>query len=314
MTQVKPQLGVQISPAATEALTTFLSQMTALRGAAKNTTEAYQADILGFLAFITQHTAAPQGLDALKAITVQNMRAWMAFERGRGVGARSLARSLSAVKSFYAWLAEHEGFEPTAVLSIRAPKFQNKLPRPLTKDAAVKVLENLELQATEAWIGARDVAVVTLLYGCGLRISEALGLKRRDAPLADVLLIKGKGGKERIVPVIKAAGEAVEAYLKLCPHPSEPDMALFRGARGGPLNPRLVQKVMERSRLQLGLPATATPHAMRHSFATHLLGAGGDLRAIQELLGHASLSTTQAYTAVDTAHLMNVYERTHPRR
>lgn len=314
MTQAKPHLGIQISPAATEALATFLSQMTALRGAAKNTAEAYQADILGFLAFITQHTAAPQGLNALKAITVQDMRAWMAFERGRGVGARSLARSLSAVKSFYAWLAEREGFEPTAVLSTRAPKFQNKLPRPLTKDAAVKVLDNLEIQATEAWIGARDVAVVTLLYGCGLRISEALGLKGRDAPLADVLRIKGKGGKQRIVPVISAAREAVDAYATLCPHPSEPDIALFRGVRGGALNPRLIQKVMERSRLQLGLPATATPHAMRHSFATHLLGAGGDLRAIQELLGHASLSTTQAYTAVDTAHLMDVYERAHPRR
>lgn len=314
MTKAKPHLGIQISPAATEALATFLSQMTALRGAAKNTAEAYQADILGFLAFITQHTAAPQGLNALKAITVQDMRAWMAFERGRGVGARSLARSLSAVKSFYAWLAEREGFEPTAVLSTRAPKFQNKLPRPLTKDAAVKVLDNLEIQATEAWIGARDVAVVTLLYGCGLRISEALGLKGRDAPLADVLRIKGKGGKQRIVPVISAAREAVDAYATLCPHPSEPDIALFRGVRGGALNPRLIQKVMERSRLQLGLPATATPHAMRHSFATHLLGAGGDLRAIQELLGHASLSTTQAYTAVDTAHLMDVYERAHPRR
>lgn len=314
MTQAKPHLGIQISPAATEALATFLSQMTALRGAAKNTAEAYQADILGFLAFITQHTAAPQGLNALKAITVQDMRAWMAFERGRGVGARSLARSLSAVKSFYAWLAEREGFEPTAVLSTRAPKFHNKLPRPLTKDAAVKVLDNLEIQATEAWIGARDVAVVTLLYGCGLRISEALGLKGRDAPLADVLRIKGKGGKQRIVPVISAAREAVDAYATLCPHPSEPDIALFRGVRGGALNPRLIQKVMERSRLQLGLPATATPHAMRHSFATHLLGAGGDLRAIQELLGHASLSTTQAYTAVDTAHLMDVYERAHPRR
>ena len=161
MTQEKPHLGVQISPAATEALATFLSQMTALRGAAKNTTEAYQADILGFLAFITQHTAAPQGLNALKAITVQDMRAWMAFERGRGVGARSLARSLSAVKSFYAWLAEREGFEPTAVLSTRAPKFQNKLPRPLTKDAAVKVLDNLEdvVEQIEGFEGKSSVCM-----------------------------------------------------------------------------------------------------------------------------------------------------------
>jgi integrase/recombinase XerC len=175
------------------------------------------------------------------------------------------------------------------------------------------MINTVEMQATDPWVAARDSAVVTLLYGCGLRISEALSLTGADVPLPQVMRITGKGGKERIVPVIDAAREAVASYLRLCPHPMEPNAPLFRGARGGPLNPRAIQKVMERSRMQLGLPATATPHAMRHSFATHLLTAGGDLRAIQELLGHASLSTTQAYTAVDTAHLMDVYNKAHPR-
>ncbi|MDG1376868.1 MAG: tyrosine recombinase XerC [Yoonia sp.] len=302
-----------IAPALTHALASWLDYCRALNGAAENTIKAYQADVMGFLAFMTVHHGAQQGLGPLSDITLTDMRSWMAAERGRGVGARSLARQLSAVKTFYRWLSEREGFEPTAVLSTRSPKFTKKLPRPLAEDAATAMIETVELQATDAWVAARDSAVVTLLYGCGLRISEALGLTGADVPLPPVLRITGKGGKERIVPVIDAARAAVQAYLQLCPHPMSPDAPLFRGIRGGALNPRVVQKVMEKSRLQLGLPASATPHAMRHSFATHLLTAGGDLRAIQELLGHASLSTTQAYTAVDTAHLMEVYVRAHPR-
>ncbi|MCF6444964.1 tyrosine recombinase XerC [Nereida sp. MMG025] len=304
---------IGVSPAATDALNKFLTHQKALNGASENTITAYHTDVLGFLAFITLHKGEPQGLRALERIDVRDMRAWMASERGRGVGARSLARALSAVKSFYRWLAEREGFEPTAVLSTRSPKFQKKLPRPLAEDAAVKMIETVELQSADSWVAARDMAVVTLLYGCGLRISEALNLTGRDAPLPAVLRITGKGNKERIVPVIDAARDAVDTYLQLSPHPLESDAPLFRGVRGGKLNPRLIQKVMEKARLQLGLPATATPHAMRHSFATHLLSAGGDLRAIQELLGHASLSTTQAYTAVDTARLMEVYDKAHPR-
>jgi integrase/recombinase XerC len=302
-----------IAPALTHALASWLDHCRALGGAAENTVKAYQSDVLGFLAFMTQHHGAAQGLGPLPKITVSDMRAWMASERTRGVGARSLARQLSAVKTFYRWLSEREGFEPTAVLSTRSPKFTKKLPRPLAEDAATAMIDTVEMQATDPWVAARDSAVVTLLYGCGLRISEALSLTGADVPLPQVMRITGKGGKERIVPVIDAAREAVASYLRLCPHPMEPNAPLFRGARGGPLNPRAIQKVMERSRMQLGLPATATPHAMRHSFATHLLTAGGDLRAIQELLGHASLSTTQAYTAVDTAHLMDVYNKAHPR-
>ena len=302
-----------ISGALTDRLSKWLDHQRALAGAAENTVKAYQTDVLGFLGFMSIHNGGVQGLAPIARVTVRDMRAWMAHERGRGVSARSLARSLSAVKSFYRWLAEREGFEPTAVLSTRAPKFQRKLPRPLEVQAAADMIDRVELQSSEPWIAARDAAVVTLLYGCGLRISEALGLTGADLPLPEVLRIVGKGGKERIVPVIGPARDAVAAYVKLCPHPRQEHEPIFRAVRGGVLAPRTIQKVMEQSRMQLGLPATATPHAMRHSFATHLLAAGGDLRAIQELLGHASLSTTQAYTAVDAAHLMSVYERAHPK-
>lgn len=304
---------VLISPACRDALQHWLDTRQALAGASANTITAYQGDVTEFLAFMTLHHAAPQGLGALERISVADMRAWMARARQFGVGARSLARKLSAVKSFYRWLAEREGFEPTAVLTTRTPKFQNKLPRPLAADAARAMIDTVELQSLSSWVAARDAAVVTLLYGCGLRISEALGLTGADVPLPQVLRIVGKGGKERIVPVLAAAREAVDAYLRLYPHPLAPDAPIFRGVRGGPLGPRAIQGVMAKARMQLGLPATATPHAMRHSFATHLLEAGGDLRTIQELLGHASLSTTQAYTAVDTARLMEVYNRTHPK-
>lgn len=302
-----------ISPAARDALEQWLAAEKGLKGAAENTLKAYAKDVRGFISFMTLHRGEPQGLKPLADIKVPDMRAWMASERGRETSPRSLARALSAVKTFYRWLAQREGFDPTAVLSTRAPKFQAKLPRALSVDAAKSVLDTIELQSETPWVAARDTAVMTLLYGCGLRISEALGLTGADLPLGDVLRIRGKGNKERIVPVIPAAREAVEVYLGLCPYEVADDRAVFRGVRGGPLNPRAIQKVLERTRLQLGLPASATPHAMRHSFATHLLSAGGDLRAIQELLGHASLSTTQTYTAVDTARLMEVYAKAHPR-
>lgn len=303
-----------ISAGLTDALDRWLDHARALDAVADNTIKAYRADVLGFLAFMQGHFGEAQGIGAISRIGVGDMRAWMAHERSRGIAPRSLARALSAVKSFYRWLSEREGFEPTAVLSARAPKFHRKLPRPLAEDAAREMIDRVGLQVSEPWVAARDEAVVTLLYGCGLRISEALGLTGRDLPLPEVLRIRGKGGKERIVPVIPAAREAVARYVDLSPFEPEPNAPIFRGARGGALSPRAIQKVMEQARLQLGLPATATPHAMRHSFATHLLARGGDLRAIQELLGHASLSTTQVYTAVDAAHLMDVYERAHPRR
>ena len=301
------------SDGAGTALDDWLTAERALNGTAEATITAYRRDVAGFLGFLTLHRGEMLGTGALAQVGQTDMRAWMAAERQRGLGARSLARALSAVKSFYQWLGERDGFEPTAVLATRSPKYQRKLPRPLAEDAAKAMIDTVELQARDGWVAARDAAVVTLLYGCGLRISEALGLTCRDAPLPETLKIRGKGGKERIVPVLPAAREAVDDYLRLSPHPQEPDSPLFRGVRGGPLNPRQIAKVMEQSRMQLGLPATATPHAMRHSFATHLLNAGGDLRAIQELLGHASLSTTQAYTAVDASRLLEVYNAAHPK-
>lgn len=306
-------MSLALSPAARDLMEAWLADVGSLRGGSPATVTAYGADLRDFLGFQTGHHGAQLGLMPLRALGPRDMRAWMAAERGSGLGARSLARKLSAVKSFYRWWAEREGFDATAVLSTRSPKFQRKLPRPLSEPAAQDLLDRVGAQDARDWISARDVAVVTLLYGCGLRISEALGLTASVLPIGEALRIRGKGNKDRDVPVLPAARRAVDRYVALCPHDLIQDQPLFRAVRGGALSSRQVAKVVEAARMQLGLPATATPHAMRHSFATHLLDAGGDLRAIQELLGHASLSTTQAYTAVDTARLMEVYRNAHPK-
>ncbi|MBE3637694.1 tyrosine recombinase XerC [Mangrovicoccus algicola] len=304
---------IGLPPATRDLLERWLTSLKALDDASDATILAYGADLrdyLGFMAGYLEGGAAPA---RLREVDLTAMRAWLAHETGKGLAARSRARALSAVKSFYNWWSEREGFDATAVLSTRSPRYTRKLPRPLTEDAARAVLQTVELQARDPWVAARDVAVVTLLYGCGLRISEALGLDAGQAPLADSLRIIGKGGKERVVPVLPVAREAVERYRRLCPFDLSPGGPLFRGARGGELGQSAIQKVIRATRLQLGLPATATPHALRHSFASHLLNRGGDLRTIQELLGHANLSTTEAYTALDAARLMDVYHGAHPR-
>ena len=302
-----------IPAAQADAMARWLDQMRALDGASKNTITAYCHDVTGFLAFLSGYHGEPAGLGAIAGLNQSDLRAWMAHARGAGLSSRSLARALSAVKTFVAWVADHEGGDATTILSASGPKYRRKLPRPLTIDGARDMIARVGEQASQDWIAARDIAVLTLLYGCGLRISEALGLTGAASPLPEVLRIRGKGDKERLVPTLPVAREAVARYAALCPFDLTKHQALFRGARSGPLNPRLIALVMEKARMQLGLPSSATPHAMRHSFATHLLSAGGDLRAIQELLGHASLSTTQAYTAVDAARLMEVYEAAHPR-
>ncbi len=302
-----------LSPALGDALAQWLAQLQALEGAAVNTIEAYRRDVTRYLKFLSTHRGGAEGIAAVARSTQSDLRAWMAYERGRNLSPRSLARALSAVKSFTAWAADRTGTDATTVLSARGPKHRRTLPRPLSEEGAAEVLTDIGSDAREDWIAARDTAIATLLYGLGLRISEALSLTGADHPLPETLRITGKGGKTRPVPVIPAATEAVADYARQCPYDLTPGEPLFRGARGGPVNPRLIQAGMERARLRLGLPATATPHALRHSFATHLLSAGGDLRAIQDLLGHASLSTTQAYTAVDAARLMEVYEKAHPR-
>ncbi|WP_245902550.1 tyrosine recombinase XerC [Pararhodobacter marinus] len=307
-----------ISPALRDALEQWLTQLAALDDASDHTIDAYRADVAEFLDFLARHHGGAAGMAQLRAVETRDLRSWMAHARAHDRGARSLARALSALKGFARWLSDrHEDFDATAILSARAPRHQRPLPRPLDEDAARAVTQSISDDKSEAWIRARDTAVATLLYGCGLRISEALGLTGRDAAIAETpgasLRILGKGGKERLVPVIPAAAQAVARYTGLCPYPIDPDAPLFRGMRGGPLNPRLITRAMEGVRLRLGLPASATPHALRHSFATHLLSRGGDLRAIQELLGHANLSTTQIYTGVDTARLMEAYNAAHPR-
>ncbi|MEM9010435.1 MAG: tyrosine recombinase XerC [Pseudomonadota bacterium] len=319
MSRAAPAAEIAPPAAALALLDDWLTSRAALGQASGATLTAYRADVRDYLSFLAGHWGGPFGEAALGAVSHGDLRAWMARLRGRGLSARSVARAVSAVRGFHRWLAEARGVEAHAVAAVRAPKVPARLPRPLDRGAARAVLDHVAAGQAAAspdapgWVAARDAALLTLLYGCGLRMAEALALPRRTAPLSEALTVRGKGGKERMLPILPAAREAVERYLALCPHRLAPDGPLFVGVRGGALNGRLVRGLMARVRAALGLPASATPHALRHSFATHLLSAGGDLRAIQELLGHASLSTTQVYTGVDEAQLMEVYARAHPR-
>lgn len=299
-----------LAPATSDALARWLATEAATREMSAHTVTAYRADLIAFLHFLGDHWGGPVAPKGLAALSQADMRAFAAAERGRGLGARSLARRQSAVRSFLRWISDREGFDLSAALSARSPRYARSLPRPLTPDQAQGALAQVALHDTP-WVAARDAAVLTLLWGCGLRISEALALEGRDWPFREALTIRGKGGRERQVPVLPVARAAVEDYLRQSPWGS--DGPLFRGVRGGRLDPGAISGAMRKARAALGLPASATPHAMRHSFATHLLAAGGDLRTIQELLGHASLSTTQVYTGVDDARLMAVYRAAHPR-
>jgi len=282
------------------------------------TVEAYARDARQFLAFLAEHLGGKVTLTRLTKLAPADVRAFMASRRTDGIGSRSLMRGLAGVRSFTRFL-EREGMgRVSAVSAVRAPKIAKTLPKPLAVSDA-KQLADVDLRAgeeREPWVLARDAAVLALLYGSGLRISEALGLARKEIPApgkGDAITVTGKGNKQRMVPVLPQVLALIADYVKLCPYDLPPDGALFVGARGGPLSPRIVQLAMARLRGALGLAETATPHALRHSFATHLLARGGDLRAIQELLGHASLSTTQIYTAIDAERLMDVYRSAHPR-
>jgi len=281
------------------------------------TVEAYARDLRQFLLFLVDHLGTRPGPADVTGLKLLDLRAFLAERRRRGVESRSLARQLAALRSFARHL-EKTGHGPApAFAAIRSPKIGKSLPKPVAPAAAQAMTDpaTRDGEAREPWILARDAAVLALLYGSGMRISEALGLRRRDAPVGavDSVTVLGKGAKTRAVPVLPAVRRAVESYLALCPHPLPAGGPLFLGARGGPLSPRIIQLAVAGLRGALGLPDSATPHALRHSFATHLLGRGGDLRAIQELLGHASLSTTQIYTAVDGARLLATYEAVHPR-
>ena len=281
----------------------------------KHTIEAYRRDLTAFLAFVSGHLGKAPALGDLSALKTADFRAWMAERAGRGIERASTARALSVLRGFFRW-AERRGLaENAAIAALRNPRLPQSVPRALTPEEANDALENVGELSQEPWIAKRDTALLLLLYGCGLRIGEALGLTAGEAPRRDQegLTVTGKGNKQRVVPLLPVVGAAVEDYIAACPHPLPPDAPLFRGLRGGALGPRQVQQRLQDLRRLLGLPETATPHALRHSFATHLLGGGGDLRAIQELLGHASLSTTQRYTAVDTDRLLEVYRKAHPR-
>ena len=298
--------------------TRWLAYLRAERRLSPKTSEAYARDVRQFLEFLGGHWGARVTLTGFSALEASDVRAFMASRRATQIASRSLMRTLAGLRSFGRFL-EREGRGKVGALSaIRAPKVGKSLPKPLPVVAAKRLADADERagEDRDPWIWARDAAVMALLYGSGLRISEALGLKRRDVPLpgaGDVIIVTGKGNKTRMVPVLQNVLALIQDYVAMCPHSLPPEGPIFVGARGGPLSPRIIQLTMARLRGALGLPDSATPHALRHSFATHLLSRGGDLRAIQELLGHASLSTTQIYTGIDSERLLEVYRATHPR-
>jgi len=306
-------------PSIAREMTRWLSHLGAERRLSPKTLEAYGRDLRQCLDFLCSHWGERVTLDRFAALEATDVRAFMAMRRADDIAGRSLMRALAGLRSFGRFL-EREGKGKVGALSaIRAPKVAKSLPKPLPMASAKRLADADERagEERETWILARDAAVMALLYGSGLRISEALGLKRREVPKpgeGDVLVVTGKGNKTRMVPVLQNVLELVQEYVAMCPYPLPADGPIFVGARGGPLSPRIIQLAMERLRGALGLPDSATPHALRHSFATHLLSRGGDLRAIQELLGHSSLSTTQVYTGIDSERLLEVYASAHPRR
>lgn len=296
-------------------LSDWIAHLREERRFAENSVEAYGRDVGAFLGFLNEHLDGAVDARALSSLEPRDLRAYLAFRRTGpdALSDRSLSRALAAIRGFYRWLDRRRGIANPRLVLIRGPKLKASLPRPVSEKSARDLIAEAETEANEPWIGARDAALITLLYAAGLRISEALALKGADHPLPESLRISGKGGKERVVPMLPAAREAIAAYVAACPHAIARSDALFRGARGGTLSPRIAQALMARLRARLGLPSSATPHALRHSFATHLLAKGGDLRAIQDLLGHESLSTTQRYAAVDAEKILAAYRAAHPR-
>ena len=298
---------------AAQAVAAYLDWLARERRAAALTVEAYGQDLAGFLGFLTGHLGGEPDAPALAGLRQSDFRAWLAAEAARGIGNASRARRLSAVRGLFRFLAKRHGISNPAPGLLGTPRATPPSPRPLTPAQAVAAAAETDTVQDDPALQARDAALFTLLYGCGLRISEALALDIRDAPVAGVpILVRGKSGKDRVVPLLPVVAEAIGAWLRL--HPSrEGDAPLFPGVKGGRLNPGVAQRSLRHWRRISGLPDHATPHALRHSFATHLLAGGADLRSIQELLGHASLSTTQRYTSVDQARLMAVWRSTHPR-
>ena len=317
-----PEILIPAAPCLLDARAHWLEHLRSEKRLATKTLDAYERDLRQFCTFLIDYLGHPPRKKDFANLKPLNLRGYLAKRREAGNGARTLARDLAGIRSFVRFLERRGEASSAGLTAMRAPKQPATLPKPVSPENALRLSNHAEQMHEEPWISARDAALMTLLYGCGLRISEALGLTMEDFGLqtnanptvtTNSLRILGKGGKTRIVPLLPVIGQAIETYLKLCPYTLAQTDALFRGARGGPVQPAVIQRAMRVMRGALGLPATATPHAMRHSFATHLLGNGGDLRAIQELLGHASLSTTQKYTAVDTESLLKTWQAAHPR-
>ncbi len=313
---VSPKADINfVAPKVAAEIEAWLRHLGDERRMSPKTVEAYRRDVLQFLGFLAEHLGGAPSLKELAALAPADVRAFLAARRAQGIGSRSLMRTLAGVRGFARFLERSGKGKVGALAAVRAPKIAKTLPRPLSVAAARSVTDP-DLAAgdeREPWLAARDAAVLALLYGGGLRISEALGLKRADFGSRDTVTVTGKGRKERMVPVLPQVAKLIADYVALCPYDLPADGPLFVGARGGPLSPRVVQLSMARLRGALGLAETATPHALRHSFATHLLARGGDLRSIQELLGHASLATTQIYTEVDAERLIEAYRSAHPR-
>lgn len=279
----------------------------------RHTLRAYHSDIAHFITFLREHFGEPPGLNTLSQVTIRDFRSWMSNKANTGAGNASRARSLSGIKNLLNWLDKNGIMHNAAIQTVRSPKLPHKLPKPLHEKQAFRVLEDAGLLIKDDWIEQRNRALFTMLWGCGLRIDEALSLNIADLPRDGFMRVLGKGGKERQVPVLGVVEQALTTYLALCPFPEKSDRPIFVGARGGRLNQGVAQKAMRDLRMSLGLPGNATPHALRHSFATHLLQNGANLREIQELLGHASLSTTQRYTEVDAKKLIEIHKAAHPR-
>ncbi len=295
----------------------FEEHLKSERRASAYTLRNYAATLARFDGFLIGHLGRAANLDHLAALETKDFRAFLAMRRNEGLSPPSIKLELSAIKTFYKFLNKRAGVDNDAIATMRGPKAKERLPRPVDADDASALIEAAQTtktsRAKQPWEMKRDAALIILLYGAGLRISEALSLKRGDAPIGDTLRIKGKGAKIRDAPVVPAAREAVDAYLETCPYGTAPGDPLFFSSRGKALSPRQAQRTIAYLRGALGLPASATPHALRHAFATHLLAAGGDLRSIQELLGHASLAATQRYTKIDKESLLKVYDKAHPR-
>ncbi len=306
-------LGFSAGAGLTAAIADWQRWLKTERRVSEHTFDAYVRDLAAFLVFLTGHLGAAPDLADFAALAPADFRSYLAHRANAGISRCSIARGVSTLRNLFRFLERTDRVHNPALKTVRTPRLPKTVPKALDEDDALAAIRDAGAAQEEPWLAARDTALLLMLYGCGLRIGEALALTCAEIPRGDSLRVTGKGRKQRIVPVLPVVREAVAAYRKICPYAASPEGPLFVGARGGPLNPGVVQRQMRLLRARLGLPETATPHALRHSFATHLLAQGGDLRTIQELLGHASLSTTQRYTVVDARRLSSVYNAAHPR-